>query len=113
MRTIAVIGSTNIDLVVVTEHLPREGETVLGHDYRVVCGGKGATQAIAAARLGARVHMVGCVGRDGYGRLALRNLEFPQGGLSAAKPTLRGFGARRSRASGSCRWRAAPAPGER
>jgi ribokinase len=85
MRTIAVIGSINIDLVVVTERLPREGETVLGHDYRVVCGGKGANQAIAAARLGARVHMVGCVGRDEYGRLALRNLEANGVGVRAVR----------------------------
>jgi ribokinase len=74
MRTVTVIGSINIDLVVVTENLPREGETVLGHDYRIVCGGKGANQAIAAARLGARVQMIGCVGCDEYGRLALQNL---------------------------------------
>ncbi len=74
MRTVTVIGSINIDMVVVAETLPREGETVLGHDCRVVCGGKGANQAIAAARLGARVQMIGCVGRDEYGRLALQNL---------------------------------------
>lgn len=73
-RTIAVIGSVNIDLVVVAEKLPHEGETVLGHDYRVVCGGKGANQAVAAARLGARVQFLGCVGRDDYGRIARENL---------------------------------------
>lgn len=75
MRSITVIGSINIDLVVVAERLPGEGETVLGRDYRVVFGGKGANQAIAAARLGARVQMVGCVGRDEYGRMALQNLK--------------------------------------
>jgi ribokinase len=75
VRNIAVIGSINVDLVVVAERLPREGETVLGHDYRVVCGGKGANQAVAAARLGGPVHMVGCVGDDDYGRIAKANLE--------------------------------------
>lgn len=74
MRTIVVIGSINTDLVVVAPRLPREGETVLGRDYRVVCGGKGANQAIAAARFGGRVHMVGCVGDDEYGRVAKANL---------------------------------------
>lgn len=74
MRSITVIGSINIDLVVVAARLPREDETVLGHDYRVVCGGKGANQAAAAARFGGRVQMVGCVGDDEYGRLAKTNL---------------------------------------
>ncbi len=74
MRSITVIGSINIDLVVVAARLPREGETVLGHDYRVVCGGKGANQAAAAARFGGAVQMVGCVGDDEYGRMALANL---------------------------------------
>ena len=73
-RTITVIGSVNMDLVVETDRLPREGETVLGSTFRVVPGGKGANQAVAAARLGARVSFVGCVGDDAYGRLARRNL---------------------------------------
>jgi ribokinase len=74
MRTITVIGSINIDLVLVGDRLPRPGETVLGRDFRVVPGGKGANQAVAAARLGASVRFVGCVGDDDYGRLARRNL---------------------------------------
>jgi ribokinase len=73
-RTITVIGSVNMDLVVETDRLPREGETVLGSTFRAVPGGKGANQAVAAARLGARVSFVGCVGDDAYGRLARRNL---------------------------------------
>lgn len=85
MRTITVIGSINIDLVVAAERLPREGETVLGHDYRVVCGGKGANQAVAAARLGGRVQMVGCVGDDEYGRSARSNLERQGVGVRAVK----------------------------
>ena len=74
MRIITVIGSVNIDLVAVAPRLPRPGETVLGNEYRVVCGGKGANQAVAAARLGANVRFVGCVGHDEYGRMARENL---------------------------------------
>ncbi|MGE0482159.1 MAG: ribokinase [Phycisphaerae bacterium] len=89
MRTIVVIGSINTDLVVVAPRLPREGETVLGRDYRVVCGGKGANQAIAAARFGGRVHMVGCVGDDEYGRTAKANLAEHRVGVRAIR-TVRG-----------------------
>lgn len=85
MRTITVIGSINIDLVVAGERLPREGETVLGSDFRVVCGGKGANQAVAAARLGGRVQMVGCIGDDEYGRIAKANLERHGVGVGAVK----------------------------
>ncbi len=74
MREITVIGSINIDLVATAPRLPAPGETVLGGDFRVFCGGKGANQAVAAARLGATVRMIGCVGDDDHGRLALRNL---------------------------------------
>jgi ribokinase len=74
MRTITVIGSVNIDLVVRSDRLPRPGETVLGCGFRVVPGGKGANQAVAAARLGAKVRFVGCVGDDEYGRMARENL---------------------------------------
>lgn len=85
MRTIAVIGSINTDLVVEADTLPREGETVLGRGFRVVCGGKGANQAVAAAALGGRVHMVGCVGSDEYGRLAKENLERRGVGVRAVR----------------------------
>lgn len=74
MRTITVIGSVNIDLVVRSDRLPKPGETVLGHEFRVVPGGKGANQAVAAARLGGKVRFVGCVGDDEYGRMARENL---------------------------------------
>jgi len=74
MRTITVIGSVNIDLVVRSDRLPRPGETVLGREFRVVPGGKGANQAVAAARLGGKVRFVGCVGDDEYGRMARENL---------------------------------------
>ena len=62
---IVVFGSINIDLVVRVDTLPRPGETVLAPGYVAVPGGKGANQALAAARSGATTHMVGCVGRDG------------------------------------------------
>ena len=61
---LTVVGSINLDLVARVERLPRAGETIAGHDFVRVPGGKGANQAVAAARLGARVRMVGAVGDD-------------------------------------------------
>jgi ribokinase len=75
VRTITVVGSVNVDLVVTAKALPREGETVLGDSFQILPGGKGANQAVAAARLGGRVVFVGCVGDDDHGRMARRNLE--------------------------------------
>jgi ribokinase len=72
---IVVVGSTNTDLVVTVPHIPKPGETVLGGDLRQVAGGKGANQAVAAARLGASVTFVGRVGQDDYGRQTLVNLQ--------------------------------------
>ena len=71
---IAVVGSLNMDLVVRTPHMPVPGETVIGGDFRTIPGGKGANQAVAAARLGAEVAMIGRVGDDDFGRAQLRNL---------------------------------------
>jgi ribokinase len=65
---VTVVGSLNTDLVVKTPRLPQVGETIAGGHFGVFCGGKGANQAVAAARLGATVAMVGCVGSDGFGR---------------------------------------------
>ena len=65
--SIAVVGSMNLDTVVPVPHHPRPGETVLGSDHFSNPGGKGANQAVAAARLGQRVAMVGCVGDDDAG----------------------------------------------
>jgi len=63
-----VFGSINMDMVVAPDHLPQAGETVLCADYDLFPGGKGANQALAAARIGARVALVGCAGGDGYSR---------------------------------------------
>jgi ribokinase len=71
---LTVVGSINLDLVVRSERLPRPGETVSGARFARVPGGKGANQAVAAARLGAEVRMVGCVGRDELAREALSGL---------------------------------------
>ena len=71
---LAVVGSINLDLVVRAERLPRPGETVSGARFSRLPGGKGANQAVAAARLGAEVAMVGCVGRDEVAVEALAGL---------------------------------------
>jgi ribokinase len=71
---LTVVGSINLDLVVRAERLPRAGETVSGASFSRVPGGKGANQAVAAARLGADVALVGCVGRDGLAEEALASL---------------------------------------
>ena len=71
---ITVVGSLNMDLCVETSRLPSSGETVLGHRYRQAPGGKGANQACALARLGVPVHLIGCVGADGFGREMTANL---------------------------------------
>jgi ribokinase len=65
--SIAVVGSANLDLVARVERLPRPGETVTDATFERVPGGKGANQAVAAARLGAAVRFVGCVGGDAFG----------------------------------------------
>ena len=71
---IVVFGSLNMDLIVPVAALPRAGETVLAKGYQRAPGGKGANQAVAAARAGARVAMAGCVGRDEDGDRLLEAL---------------------------------------
>ncbi|NTU55508.1 MAG: ribokinase, partial [Anaerolineales bacterium] len=75
MPKILVVGSLNADLVVRAPRFPRPGETISGEDLQVVPGGKGANQAVAAARLGAHVSMLGRVGRDNFGSFLLDNLK--------------------------------------
>ena len=70
---ICVVGSTNIDLTFRTPRLPHAGETLSGRGFQLGFGGKGANQAVMAARLGARVAMVGKVGRDVFGEQAMHN----------------------------------------
>ncbi len=74
MSRIVVLGSLNTDLVAQVPHLPRPGETVLGDRLRTFPGGKGANQAVAAARLGGLVSMVGRVGNDTFGTALLEQL---------------------------------------
>ena len=74
MRDIVVVGSLNVDLSFRAERIPEPGETVPGHALQVGPGGKGLNQAVAAARLGGRVHMVGRVGDDDFARIPLAAL---------------------------------------
>jgi ribokinase len=71
---LTVVGSANLDLVARVERLPRPGETVSDAEFFTAPGGKGANQAVAAARLGARVRFVGAVGRDSFADEALAGL---------------------------------------
>jgi ribokinase len=75
MTKLVVIGSSSIDLVVTAHKRPEKGETIIGESFKTVPGGKGANQAVAAARLGAEVYMVGCVGEDEFGRIILDNFK--------------------------------------
>ncbi len=72
---VVVVGSLNMDLVARAPRIPAPGETLLGGEFRTVPGGKGANQAVAAARLGARVSMVGRLGDDDFATQLLANLE--------------------------------------
>lgn len=72
--SVVVIGSTNCDVVTYADRAPRPGESLTGHRYVVVQGGKGANQATAAARLGARTSYIGRVGADPFGALVLDRL---------------------------------------
>lgn len=67
-KKVLVIGSVNMDLVTKTSEVPKIGETLMGESFFTIPGGKGANQAVAAARLGAEVTFIGCVGNDTFGR---------------------------------------------
>lgn len=74
MKPVLVIGSSNTDMVVTVDELPRPGQTVLGGDFRSFAGGKGANQAVAARRAGSEVSFVAAIGQDDLGRGALAAL---------------------------------------
>jgi ribokinase len=73
-KPIVVVGSVTMDMVTRTPRIPKIGQTVIGTGFETTPGGKGANQAVAAARLGYPVHMVGKVGEDAYGPALLANL---------------------------------------
>ena len=74
MKNILVIGSANIDLTIQTDRMPKLGETVTGHGFSMNSGGKGANQAVAAAKLGGDVKFLGVIGNDTYGEKLLADL---------------------------------------
>jgi ribokinase len=72
--TVCVFGSINIDITAYLDRLPRPGETLHGHDYKLGLGGKGANQAVAARKLGSDVAFIGRIGADDFGKAAEREL---------------------------------------
>ncbi|MCK4975656.1 MAG: ribokinase [Anaerolineales bacterium] len=74
MSHIVIVGSLNMDLVVRVPHMPELGETVLGVGFQQIPGGKGANQAVGAARMGAKVTIIGRIGSDDFGRELTENL---------------------------------------
>ncbi|MBO6727190.1 MAG: ribokinase [Rhizobiaceae bacterium] len=84
---IIVVGSINLDLIVNVERLPAPGETVLGSTFTTAPGGKGANQALAARRAGAKVRMVGAIGGDSFAEEALALLDEAEVDLSTVKKT--------------------------
>ena len=84
---VAVVGSINADLAAFGSPLPRPGETVIGSDFSLVLGGKGANQAIAAVRAGAPTYMIGAVGEDMFRDLTLATLTAEGVDVSAVRIT--------------------------
>lgn len=72
---VVVVGSANIDMVAFAPRLPAPGETVLGTRFEMACGGKGANQAVACARLGAETWFIGRVGKDTFGDMLLQSFQ--------------------------------------
>ncbi len=83
MVDVVVLGSLNMDLVAEVDRLPRPGETLMGRSFAIEPGGKGANQAVAAARLGVRTAMVGRVGHDGFGQVLRDRLQAEKVDVSA------------------------------
>lgn len=77
-KNILVVGSLNADLVVKSPRFPQPGETISGDDLQIIPGGKGANQAVAAAKLGAQVAMIGRVGSDSFASFLVENLNANQ-----------------------------------
>ena len=75
MSRIVVIGSINTDVVVRSSQLPSAGQTVMGHSFMTTGGGKGANQAVAAARLGADVSLIARIGSDAFGEMSIENFK--------------------------------------
>lgn len=85
MNKIIVVGSANVDFVSTVPRIPHAGETVNGGDLVTTFGGKGANQAVAAARLGGNTHFVGCLGSDASGDAYLAHLESERIGVSRVR----------------------------
>ncbi|MBS4224285.1 ribokinase [Bacillus sp. FJAT-49682] len=75
MAEITVVGSINMDIVALTNKYPEHGETLFGDSVKLLCGGKGANQAITCARLGKSVNMIGSIGMDTYGKVIEKNFQ--------------------------------------
>lgn len=80
MNKLIVFGSVNADHVLQIPYFPRPGETLMGRNYQVIAGGKGANQAVAAARLGADIGFIACVGSDSFGQNIIQS--FAQDGIN-------------------------------
>ena len=74
MKKALIIGSLNMDMTVKVEKLPKLGETIFGNEFYESCGGKGANQAVAVAKLGMKTEMIGMVGKDSQGEKLIQNL---------------------------------------
>ena len=71
---LAVLGNINLDFSIQTQRIPQKGENVVAEGFELIPGGKGANQAVAAARLGADVMLIGCLGEDAYGKVLRKRL---------------------------------------
>jgi ribokinase len=75
MADICVLGSVNMDLIIKVDDMPAVGETIKAKEIKKICGGKGANQAVAVARLGGSVAFIGCIGKDENGEILLETLK--------------------------------------
>ena len=92
-KPIVIVGSITMDLVTRTPRIPAIGQTLIGTAFETTPGGKGANQAVAAARLGARVAMVAKVGDDAYGPALIENLKRARVDTAGMTQTAGVFGA--------------------